>query len=206
MRKWSALVVCLVSSSFLLLQACSRNLDPQESCNFVQNSSLQRVSWKQNLPVRLFIHKSVPPQYYLAIEAAIESWNSILGQKLLVIDAFGTTGAGPDRDGYSVLYWMDTWEANKPTEQARTTVYWSGSVIYEADIKFNAKNFHFSPTPQDTTAATVDFESLVLHELGHVLGLSHSSLQASVMNKNLANGVKRTSINEQDKESLQCEY
>jgi len=73
-------------------------------------------------------------------------------------------------------------------EQARTTIYWKGSSIDEADVRVNAHDFHYSIddiTPQDK----VDFESLIIHEMGHVLGLQHIEKgHRSVMEALLASG------------------
>jgi len=37
----------------MLIAACTQKLEPQSQCNFVQNSELQRVSWKGQIPIKL---------------------------------------------------------------------------------------------------------------------------------------------------------
>jgi len=171
---------------------------------------MQRVSWGSQVPIKLYIHQSVDAKYWPAIEAAVDTWNKeIPGKDLFKIEGTGVTGSTtPSRDGYSIIYMMNTWEADKPNEQARTTIYWTGNQIYEADIRINAHNFNFN---YQTTSATgtffgVDLQSLVLHELGHVLGLAHTGTKGSVMAVSLSSGVERRDPSTGDLNDLRCEY
>lgn len=198
MKKWIVLLLIV-----FLGTSCSQKQEPQESCNFVQNSSVQRVSWKDAVPVHLYVHSSFPSQYLPALRSAMVQWEKALGRPL-VRDA-GVVGAenAPARDGVSGIYWLNTWEDEKPGEQARTTIYWEANRIKEADIKINAKNFEYSLQPDGTK---VDIESLLVHEIGHVLGLQHNTESGSVMALVLDNGELRRSPAPADVASLKCEY
>jgi hypothetical protein len=196
-------------TGILLLQACGRELPHEEPCNFVQNSNLQRVSWEDSVPVDLHLDSSIPAEYVTAIQGAIQHWNQV-GQTLRKKDFFRlrteVRGAStPAQDNFSKIYLMNTWEANKPTEQARTTIYWSGSRIYEADIRINEKNFDFYMS-NSADYSKVHLESLLVHEFGHVLGLAHTDAADSVMQVSLANGKSRTELGHNDLSSVQCEY
>ena len=201
--------ISFLTITLLTVIACERKLPPQESCNFVQNSDQLRVSWGSKLPVRLYVHHSVPKEYYGAIERAVKQWNDGLkqGRELIHIEGWGTTGLEtPGRDGYSVIYWLSDWEASKPTEQARTTIYWTGNRIYEADMRINAHNFTFYGAESSDSIVGVDLESLVIHELGHVLGLAHTTANGSVMVPSLASNTARRDPGTMDIQSLKCEY
>lgn len=209
MRRASKILLAFAALSLVgVMSACTRKLAPEASCNFVQNSDLQRVSWGSQTPVKLYIHESVDPKYWPAIQAAVDTWNQeIPGKDLFKIEGTGVTGpATPSRDGYSVIYMLNTWEADKPNEQARTTIYWTGNQIYEGDIRINAKNFSFNYQSNSGTFFGVDLQSLVLHELGHVLGLAHTSDAGSVMAVSLASGLERRAPSAGDLTDLRCEY
>lgn len=198
-----------IITGLILVQACGRKLPQEAPCNFVQNQDLQRVSWDRNLPVTLYLDSSVPSDYQSAIVAAVDKWNEV-GRKIRVGNFFQLLGSSPGsssprQDGYNKIYVLNSWEDSKRTEQARTTVYWSGNRIYEADIRINREDFdyYFSDTPD---YSKVHLESLMVHELGHVLGLAHNSTTESVMQVTLANGKSRVDPGNIDVNSLKCEY
>ena len=206
LRIWALLT--LMTMTALANQACSRRLNPEDSCDFVQNPEMQRVSWGGHVPVKLYIHESVPTEAYPALDKAIKEYNLKLGggREIFKIIARGTTGStAPQRDGYSTIYWLKSWEANRKSEQARTTIYWTGSEIFEADIRINAANFSYS-MGENLNPTEVDLPSLVVHELGHVLGLGHTVTSGSVMNFSLDEGQDRRTLSDGDMASLKCEY
>ncbi len=187
------------------MAACNLKITPEKGCNFVMNSMQQRVSWNANLPVSIYIHDSVTSNYIPAVTNAMKTWETALGRKLFEVVGVVSGPMTPQKDGVSIIYFMNTWEESKTSEQARTTIYWQGEQIVEGDIRVNAKNFSFftSTTP---VAASVDFESLLIHELGHLLGLAHDNEAGSVMNERLASGVLRRDIGNVDLSSLKCEH
>ncbi len=52
----------------------------------------------------------------------------------------------------------------------------------------------------------IDFESLVAHELGHVLGLGHIEADGSIMRRQLGAGVMRRGLRRVELDSLLCGY
>lgn len=196
----------ILAATLLGAQACSRKLNPQDSCNFVQNPELQRISWKSESAVKLYVHQSVPPEAYAPLERAIAGYNHAFGREMFRVIAWGVSSpSAPGRDGYSTIFWQHSWESNKRMEQARTTIYWAGAQIYEADIRLNAADFQFFMGPSKTFSE-VDVESIFVHELGHVLGLGHNVTAGSVMNFSLNDGQVRRDLGAPDLQSLQCEY
>lgn len=198
-----ALSACAPQKFFGALQP---QYSAQEPCGFVQNVYGERISWKGKLPIQLQIHESVPAEYYPAIEATLRGWESATGKKLFEVVSWGARGPNqPRQDGVNTIYYLNTWEEGKSTEQARTSVYWVGDQIREADIRLNAKDFAFyvedSEGPRD-----VHMASLLIHEFGHVLGLKHQDQVASVMGTYLSSNTVRSSISDADLAAVRCEY
>jgi hypothetical protein len=199
-----------IIAGLLFVQACGRQMPAQQACNFVENSELQRVSWKTDLPVTMYLDSSIPYDYVPSIQNAINVWNAV-GQKYMsknffVIGSGNPGSTTPTVDGYNKIYLLNSWEPTLSDQQARTTVYWNGARIYEADMRLDAANFQFYTDNSSPDPAKVNLESLVLHELGHVLGMAHDPVSASVMQPSLANGTLRIDPGQIDISSLSCEY
>lgn len=177
---------------------------PQNSCNFVQNSEGQRVSWGGMVPVTLYVDSSVPKDYYTDLENAAAVWNKSVGHEVIRIGGWVSKSGGAKQDNQNVIFWLNSWDSNKTNEQARTTIYWTGSRITEADIMIDAANFTYSV--DQLAADKVDFTSLMVHEFGHVLGLKHVDGQSSVMQASLPNNYERRVLQSVDMSSIHCEY
>jgi hypothetical protein len=196
----------------LALQACGIKSPPQESCNFVQNSEMQRVSWGIKTPVVLLIDQSVPSAYFDSIKKAAAKWNESVGREIIKIGGWSNTGSrGSVPDGVNLIYFQNNWDGST-SEQARTTIYWSGDRIYEADIKVNERDFAFFPSDVPE-AGKLDMESLMIHEFGHVLGLKHITISGSVMQPTLSGATAmnlgagfRRKLTASDETSIRCEY
>jgi hypothetical protein len=188
-----------------LMVSCTQKPAAQDSCNFVQNTELQRVSWKSDVPISIYVHESFPAEQLPALRNAFKHWEDKLGRPLF--KQAGVQG-GPKlakRDGVSAIYWMDEWEADKSGEQARTTIYWENTQIKEADMKLNVKDFTLS-SKAPLNGTEIDLESLLVHELGHVLGLQHNTTTQSVMAVILSYLEVRQEPYPVDVSSLKCEY
>ena len=200
-----ALLGLILSS--LSLVGCGHKLQPEDSCNFVQNGQLQRVSWKGQLPIEVYIHDGVPEEYYPAIQSAMGRWEAKLKRPIFKIaGVVNGQNNGGDKDGRNVIYYMPSWEADKAREQARTTIYWLGDIISEADLRLNGSGDFSFFTGSAVVDGKIDMESLVVHELGHVLGLQHNDGVPSVMATTLAGATLRRDPKQADVESVMCEY
>ncbi len=188
----------------LLVQACGQKRG-EEPCNFVLNNYDERVSWNSGAPIELYMHESFPRVLIPALERAMERWKEVIGRQIFTISGYVEGENRPRKDGYSVIYYLLNWDSSD-SKQAVTGTHWRGDEIKEADIKVNGRNYRYS-FGESVDVQKVDFESLMVHELGHVLGLAHNdSLIGSVMSWRLEKGEIRRNIPEGDRESLSCEY
>jgi predicted Zn-dependent protease len=187
----------------LSLLSCAK--ESEKDCGFVQNSSGERISWKNELPVRMRIHESVPVEYRDAVYSAASKWNNLIGYELIRIDGVTSGSNQSQKDGANIIYMNSSWESDKASEQARTAVYWVGNKIVETDIRLNGQNFSYY-WANSSVKQGVNIEALVLHEMGHVLGLKHKENSKTVMQTYLANNTDRTQVGSEDLESLKCEY
>jgi predicted Zn-dependent protease len=192
----------LLSSLMLFEIQCAKGPAPQAGCGFVVNNEAQRVSWKNQVPIKMYFDTSVPTQFQDSIKAAFATWEKGIGKHIFEF-AGELPSSKATQDRKSVIYWEQTWDAANASQQANTTIYWVDNQITEADIRVNSQNFSFSTNPGNTD---VDIESLLLHELGHVLGLAHTSNEQSVMTPFLSSGVKRRELSAQDVSGVKCEY
>ncbi len=197
----------LVAMLALVTQACAPQTSPQNSCNFVMSGESQRVSWGPATPVVLYVDSSVPSEFYDAIRTAVTTWNQSLGREVLKLGGWTSAYPNERQDGVNVIYFNGTWPATQKEKQAVTTIWWAGDRVYEADIRVNGVNFEYFWGP-NSIPGRVDFESLLLHELGHVLGLEHPKVETSgtVMARRLDNSTLRRVPTLEDVGDLKCEY
>lgn len=200
----------------LLMGSCAKNpfgsafgqeYTSEMSCGFVQNVYGERISWKGKLPITFYIHEDMPAEFIPVVQSAMEKWEKAAGRRLF--DLVSTKYTGPIRprqDGKNIIYWMTNWEGDRQREQGRTSVYWIGDEIKESDIRINAKDFNYFVSEPEAFR-DVHFESLMIHELGHVLGLKHADESTdSVMGAYLSASLTRDALSEVDASALLCEY
>jgi hypothetical protein len=181
----------------------------EKSCGFVQNSGGARVSWKNQIPIVFYFDQSVPENYRSAIVRATEDWNTNSGKILFSISRTIVSSPQWNIDGKNIIYWInrDGIFAN-PMQQAKSLLRWTGNTLSDVDILVNGHDWNFYMEPGETNAkSSLHLESLLVHELGHALGLIHQPSQKSVMYMALGLYIIRDiPTQEPDLEDVGCEY
>ena len=64
---------------------------------------------------------------------------------------------------------------------ATLTGYYTGNTIYDADIYTNTRYDYTSSRETDGCSGEYDIDGIMTHEVGHVIGLGHSSVAGATM-------------------------
>jgi hypothetical protein len=206
----SKTLAAILLTSLLALISCGKAMESrlagplQPSCGFIQSATGARVSWKNNLPVKIFISNSWPREFIATVERAAAQWNDATSRNLLKIE-MGNVNEVPTRDQKNGLYWMTEWSSSRVSEQAQTSLFFNGGAPYDGDIKIDAKYFTFYDE-ENPFKGIVHLESLLVHELGHLLGLAHAYKLPTVMEPYLSAYDRRVDVTANDLQSIKCEY
>lgn len=136
------------------------------------------VKW-QELPIRYFVNERDIPgvtagDFRAAIGRAAATWQAVEGSSV-ALEFLGTTGAPPGMiDGRTTLGFLDRPDLDRVLGATSFILDSSTGAIVESDIFFNTA-FPWSVAPQGEPGR-VDVESVVVHELGHLIGLGHSAI------------------------------
>ncbi len=219
LRMPKSFYIVFLSVAVFFLSSCNKNgltikigdqdilaLGAVDSCNFIQNSQGIRVSWKSARPVHFVLTSSVPPEFDATIARAADIWNNTLNADLIKVHRDNNVESVAADDRQNRIVWSTDWPDELSQEQARTGVRWDMSKLRDSDIKINAKHYTFYREEDSAKKGKVSLQSIMVHEMGHGIGLRHISDGESVMQAYLASGISRILPAKVDRESLGCEY
>lgn len=160
--------------------------------------------WKRNLPIRFVTTDEMSPEVVKQLQSAMKSWEMAVGKTLFAYDGVETKKGVDFRQLYEPLndskngnYFDHNWfGATGKTNSVLATTIWENAAqdstsIVKADIRYNAEFYVFGNSLEEFSEGKrtiVDMQSLAVHELGHLLGLTHvkeSEDRFSVMNPSL---------------------
>lgn len=136
------------------------------------------VKWAST-PVRYFVNERDiagvrATDFRAAVSRATATWQAVPGTTLRFEDLGFTTAAPVGLDGRNTLGFLDRPDLDRVLGATSLLLDSSTGTLVEADIFFNTR-FQWSVAPQGEPGR-VDLESVVLHELGHFVGLGHSAI------------------------------
>lgn len=189
----------------ILFVLCAATVSPvlANSSSLVGDEGITNLRWKPGV-IRLAISTSLLKEgpnikrdsdVAGAVSRSIEAWASVANVEFVQVnsDRLNASPAGVAGDGISLITIAPTAENvllfSKDAESAAATTrvfYNRRGIITEADIVLNP----YQQFSTDGTLGTFDLESTLTHEIGHLLGLSHSLVLGSTMHANYGkNGV-----------------
>jgi hypothetical protein len=153
-----------------------------------------------------------------AVRRSISAWENAAAVKFRTSSSTETSvsPAGRSGDGISLITIAQTpqnvlmFKSGLEDAAAKTRVFYGKSgLITEADIVLNP----FLQFSTDGTPGTLDLESTLIHEIGHLLGLEHSPVRGAAMFENYAlngdgseNGPVSRAITEADAAAVRAIY
>jgi hypothetical protein len=143
----------------------------------------QSLRWS-DFPVSYFVTNTDVPQvsaqqFQAAITRAFTTWHAVETAETSSRFA-GFVSAPPNRsDGASVLGFLNRPDQERTLAATSFTIDDTTGEILESDIFFNSA-FVWS-TADAGNADRFDVESIAVHEIGHLLGLSHSAIGETEM-------------------------
>jgi hypothetical protein len=162
---------------------------------FADDAKLTRLRWKAGkIPISLSTSLTKQNQSLKfdddiakIVLRSLETWEKIGNIKFEIswTDKQNVSPQGKAGDGVSLITIAQTPENlalfgdNSDDVSARTRVFFNRrGIISEADIVLNS----YQQFSIDGTTGTFDFESTLTHEIGHLLGLEHSTIIGATMN------------------------
>lgn len=193
------------------------------SSSYSNASAHSPAGWASE--VGFYIHKDAPERIVNAAMNAADKWNASAGKSVLRYLGRTEKARGPSlysslNDNVTVLYYETSWVVTTgKNERILATTVWENSTsnseqLAKGDIILNAETYILQDATLDSLESgreefVVDSETVLVHEMGHLLGLNHWDIdQESVMNTYTAIGPEATkrTPGDVDGENIQAIY
>lgn len=147
----------------------------------VISNSGKPAYWENSTNINYQFH-NIPEGFKKPIRSSFDVWASIEGTNLSFSFDAGGAVQPTSRDGINSVSWVTSgWGelSFRPPSRALAVTLSSfdasSGVIRDADIYFNSENFDWAVVSGPEDDGFIDVQNIATHEIGHLIGLDHSS-------------------------------
>jgi Matrixin len=167
----------------------------QTDCGMLRSPGGVELSW-QALPIFFVLDESVPESKHEEIREAARRWNDLVDRDIIFIMESTEADVATRVPNVNVISYVGSDWQYQPTISMLTLVVSLGREIQSTDILINSF-YHFDSPPEE-------FIEIMMHEMGHALGLEHSEVKENLMYPSVTRGiVKDLSLS---RDSFLCGY
>ena len=169
---------CIAATLTVLLTLGSSSPQAYLKLGAIVNGQVIDATWKQ-APIGYFISDRpgngvTAAELVGAVDRAAATWSRVESAGVRFAFQGMTSAAAEGFDARTTFGFIDRPDLDRVLGATSFLIDMTSGAIVEADIFFNSR-FAFSVAPNGQPER-VDLESVVLHELGHLLGLGHSAI------------------------------
>lgn len=141
-----------------------------------------------------------------ALQEAIATWNAVdcAAVQLEYAGRVGTAEFGAIDSQNVVFVFADTWPED-PTLLSAPSIQVQGADIVEVDLALNARDYVWTESGADGSSR-FDLQAGLTHELGHLLGLWHSTVTGATLNPVMAGNPEARTLEDDDIDGLCTVY